>query len=111
MKNLMLIVAVLVGAIVVSSSSANADHRRFGGCNSGWSGYGGGISYYSAPSYSYEPSYSYVPSYSYGYSSYSAPSSGIYYSRPGLSISIGRSYGFGGYGGGYSGHHDHHYHH
>ncbi|MFM9966239.1 MAG: hypothetical protein ACKV2Q_34105 [Planctomycetaceae bacterium] len=115
MKKLILLAMLTVGALTLSvTSEAKADHRS--GCGPS---YGGG-SYYSgydyAPRYTtrsyYAPvySYNYGPSHSYGYA---YPSSGIAYSRPGLSISIGSGYrgysygNYGSYGGG--GHHHHHH--
>ena len=108
MKKLMLLVALVAGGIVVTSSQiAKADHQS--GCGSGWGGgyyssgynYGGYYPSYSFGYDSYYPSYNYSPSFSFGYA------------RPGVSISIGSGYrgysygGWGGYGGGYGGHHHH----
>lgn len=111
MKKLILLAVLAVGALILGTASeTKADHRS--GCGSG---YGGG-GYYSG--YSYGPIYS-APVYSYSYApvnsfGYAYPSSGFYYGRPGLSISIGsgyRGYGYGGYGGYGGGSHRHHHHH
>ena len=113
MKNLMLLVALVAVALVVSSASeAKADHPS--GCQGGY--YGGGYSYapsysygYAAPVYNYSQpvysssAYSYGPVNSFGYG---YPTTGFYYGRPGVSVSIGsgyRGYSYGGYGGGYGG--------
>lgn len=97
------IVAAL--ALVGTVDTARADH-----CSSYGRSPSFGYSNYSSRSYS--PRYS-QPSYGYGGYGYSRPSSGIYYSRPGFSISIGsgyRSSGFSRYRsrgsvfGGHSGH-------
>jgi len=92
--------------LVGAADTARADHcssyGRSGGSSFGFS------------SRSYRPSY-YRPSYSsYGYG-YSRPSSGVYYSRPGFSISIGSgrsrygSYGYSRsrYGSSFGSHHRH----
>ena len=106
MKKLMLLVALVAGGFVVTSSQvAKADHQS--GCRSGW-----GDGYYSS-GYSYG---GYNPSYSYGYDSYYYPSYSFGYARPGISVSIGsgyRGYGYGGYGGsgGYRGRHGQQHHH
>ena len=112
MKKLMLLVALVAVACVVSSASeAKADH--LGGCRGGF--YGGGYSYAPSYSYGYSPSYYSspvyaAPVYSYGPVNswgYGYPTTGFYYGRPGLSISVGSGYrgynsysGYGGYGGG-----------
>lgn len=107
MKKWILLAVLAVGAVTLSMTSvAKADH--WSGCGPSYGGYYGGYSY--APSYS---SFDYGPTYRYGYGpvnsyGYSYPSSGFYYGRPGLSISIGsgyRGYGYSGYGG----HHHHHH--
>lgn len=111
MTKRILLAVLVVGALGLSvTSMAKADHRR--GCGPSYGGYYG--SYY-APSYStfsYGPVYRYsdVPVQSYGYA---YPSSGFYYSRPGLSFSFGSGYSSGGFGGGrsyYRGHRHHHHH-
>lgn len=117
MKKLILLAVLAVGALTLSvASEAKADH--WNSCNSGF----GGGSFYSG--YSYRPSYysgGYAPVYGYrnvpvNSFGYAYPSTGFYYGRPGLSISIGsgyRGYSYGSFGGyrGYSrssGHHHHH---
>ena len=119
MKKLMLLVALVAVAFVVSSASeAKADHMS-GGCRGGF--YGGGYSYAPSYSYGYTPSYYSTPVYSapvYSYGAvnsfgYGYPTTGFYYGRPGLSISIGSGYrgsSYGSYGGngGYGGGHHHH---
>lgn len=119
MKKLILLAMLAVGALTLSvTSEAKADHWNSCGPSYGGGGYYGGYSY--APSY-YSRSY-YAPVYGYNYGpvnsfGYAYPSSGFYYGRPGLSISIGsgyRGYGYstGGFGGGRSYHHGHsHRHH
>jgi hypothetical protein len=111
MKKLILLAVLAVGAVTLSmTSEAKADHAS--GCGPGW---GGG--YYS--SHSYAPSYSglhYGPVYRYSYAptnsfGYAYPSSGFYYSRPGVSISIGSGYSVGGFGAGRSYYHGHRHHH
>jgi hypothetical protein len=108
MKKLILLAVLAVGTVVLGTNSdAKADHwNSCGPRYGGYSGYSYGSSFY-APSYSY---YSYGPVNSFGYA---YPSSGFYYGRPGLSISIGS--GYGGYGYGYGGYgrsygHRHHHH-
>ena len=108
MRKLMLLVALVAGGLLVSSSHvAKADHMS--GCRSGWGGgYGGG--YYSS-GYGGYGGYGggFYPGYSYGYSSF--PSYGYSPYRPGFSIVVGSGYGgrgyggYGGYGGGYGGRH------
>ncbi len=112
MKKLILLAMLAVGALTLSvTSEAKADHW----CGPSYGGYYGGgygSSFYSGPVYRY--SYGPVNNFGYAY-----PSSGLYYSRPGLSLSIGsgyRGYGYssGGFGGGRSYHHGHshrHHHH
>ena len=114
MKKLILLAMLAVGALTLSvTSTAKADH--WNSCGPSYGGYYGGgygSSLYYGPVYRY----SYAPVNSFGYA---YPSSGFYYSRPGLSVSIGsgyRGYGYstGGFGGGrsyYHGHSNHHHHH
>lgn len=115
MKKLILLAVLAVGAVCMSmTTEAKADH--LGGCRSGFYGgysyapsysYGYSPSYYSSPGYA-APVYSYGPVNSWGYG---YPTTGFYYGRPSLSISIGsgyRGYSYGGYG---RGHHHHHHRH
>lgn len=99
MKRLLLVMAILVGGLAVSASTANAHWRR--GC--GYGGYG----YAYRPSYGYSyyrPSYRsyYRPSYGYGYGAYGySPYRSFGFGSP---FSYGGYYGgLGGYGGGFGG--------
>lgn len=106
MKKLLIIAALLMCGLLVSSNGvAKADHRS--GCGPSWGS--SGRSLYYGPVFSY--GYSAYPDYSYSYPSYgySYPSSGIYYSRPGVSISIGSGYGW--YGGSSRSYRHRHHHH
>ena len=119
MKKLMLLIALVAVALVVSSDSeAMADH--LGGCRGGY--YGGGYSYAPSYSYGYAPTYYSSPVYSapvYNYGAvnswgYGYPTTGFYYGRPGLSISVGSGYrgsSYGGFGGGYGSYGGSHHHH
>ena len=115
MRKLMLLVALVAVAFVVSSA-AEAKADDMSGCRGG-GGYYGGYSYAPSYSYGYAPAYSYsAPIYNYGAVNsfgYGYPTTGFYYGRPGVSISIGsgyRGYNYGSYGGngGYGGGHHHH---
>lgn len=104
MKKWILLAVLAVGALGFGvTSEAKADH--WSDCYGGGGYYGGYSGSYYAPVYSYN----YGPTNSFGYA---YPSSGFYYGRPGLSISIGsgyRGYGYGGYSRGWSGGHHHHH--
>ncbi len=107
MRKLILLAVLAVGALILGTASeAKADHRSGCGPSYGGGSYYGGYSY--VPSY-YSPSYSYGPVNSFGYA---YPTTGFYYGRPGLSISIGsgyRGYSYGSYGGYGGGRHRHHH--